>query len=377
MQLFVVGLNFRSAPLSVREKFSVAPDAIPSLIARLKSELALAEAVVLSTCNRFEIYGVASAARRLADPLARILDVLLIERCELSAQRWYVHEGVECIRHLLRVASSLDSLVVGETEIVGQVKRAYQISQAAAGTGKGLNRLFQNALSVSKQVRNLSGIGRCQTSVGSIALELAKKIFGDDLAHQTILVIGAGKMSETTLRHLVGKGTAGILVANRTFERAVELAGQFSAEAVPFDDLGAALLKADIVISSTSAPGYVVSKNGLSSIMAQRRHRPLLLIDLAVPRDIDPRVSELPGVYAANIDELAQLARENLEKRQAEAVLCEQLVLEQAQKLGERIFEQPSEPRRIPVDHDTISAFGVPFSRVVLAGFDIALPGVN
>jgi glutamyl-tRNA reductase len=262
--------------------------------------------------------------------LSAIKETLTPDSFPQFASCVYIHRNETCVQHLFRVTSSLDSLVVGETEIVGQVKKAYQLAQSCGSTGKMLNRLFQKALSVSKEVRTRSGIGRCSTSVGSVALDLAMKIFGEDLNDRTILIIGAGKMGETTLKHLTKHGTKLVLVTNRSYDRALELVSRFQGEAVPFAALPEALAKADIVISSTSAPEYVLHKQELSVAMSQRPDRSLLLIDLAVPRDIDPAALELNSVYLYNIDQLAELARLNMDRRQTEAAACEEFVLNHA-----------------------------------------------
>jgi glutamyl-tRNA reductase len=267
-----------------------------------------------------------------------------------------IHRGEACVQHLFRVASSLDSLVVGETEIVGQVKKAYQLAHASGVTGKVLNRLFQAALSVSKRIRNRTGIGRCSTSVGAVALDVAERIFGDELARQTVLIIGAGKVGETTLRHLRKRGAKTLLISNRSIERARELASEFEGEVVPLNDLARALCRSDLVISSTSAQHHVLTKPELDAAMRTRVRRPILLIDLAVPRDIDPAVQELDGVYLYNIDQLADLARENLQLRQAEAVLSEQLVSDEARKFIVR-FSTAGNPG--PEPHSLSELFAV------------------
>jgi glutamyl-tRNA reductase len=357
MELCIIGLSHRTTPLEFREQFSVAPELVPALVADLKACAGVSEVLVLSTCNRLELYSVTSGAtvqpETLFESIARVkggssdaVDFARLEPC------LYVHKNVACVNHLFRVASSLDSLVLGETEIVGQVKKAYQLAQACGGTGKTLNRLFQKALSVSKEVRTRSGIGRCSTSVGSVALDLATKIFGEDLSNRTILIVGAGKIGETTLKHLTKHGVKTILVANRSFDRALELVSRFQGEAVPMDDLPQALAKADIVVSSTSAPHYVLTPKELTPAMDRRPDRPLLLIDLAVPRDIDPAALQISAVYLYNIDQLAELAKINMERRQSEAALCERLVAENAAKVAASTLivettspRQPAAPR--------------------------------
>jgi glutamyl-tRNA reductase len=265
------------------------------------------------------------------------------------------------------VASSLDSLVVGETEIVGQVKKAYQLAQACGTTGRILNRCFQKALSVSKEVRTRSGIGRCSTSVGSVALDLAMKIFGEDLTDRTILIIGAGKMGETTLKHLSKHGAKSILVANRSYDRALELVEQFQGEAVPFSALAQALAKADIVISSTSAPHYVLGESDIAAALALRPDRPLLLIDLAVPRDIDPAALQVNSVFLYNIDQLSELARLNMERRQTEAAACESLVTRYAEEAVNTLLA--TAPGRTPPIPDRNAPRAVPQFQSVEFGF--------
>jgi glutamyl-tRNA reductase len=347
MELCIIGLNHRTTPLEFREQFAVCADQVPLLLSQLQSTGGLDEAVVLSTCNRLEIYGVSATGRicpeRVLEAVAAVkeqagqsLDLHQVEPC------LYVHRDEACVQHLFRVTSSLDSLVVGETEIVGQVKKAYQLAQSCKTTGKILNRLFQKALSVSKEVRTRSGIGRCSTSVGSVALDLAMKIFGEDLSNRTILIVGAGKMGETTLKHLAKHGAKSILVTNRSYDRAVELVSKFQGQAVRFEDLAAALAQADIVVSSTSAPHYVLGKPELVAAMTGRSDRPILLVDLAVPRDIDPAALEVRSVYLYNIDQLSELARLNMERRQTEAGACEQLVCDYSRQMAAQLLQDRS-----------------------------------
>ena len=347
MELCIIGLNHRTTPIEFREQFAVPADQVPALLARLKTAAGLDEAVVLSTCNRLEVYGVSSTgpidADRILESIAAVTGRSSHSDAFAQARTFlYTHENEACVHHLFRVASSLDSLVVGETEIVGQVKKAYQLAQSSGATGKVLNRLFQKALSISKEVRTRSGIGRCSTSVGSVALDLAMKIFGEDLTDRTILIIGAGKMGETTLKHLTKHGVKSILVANRSLERALELVANFQGEAVPFNELPSALARADIVVSSTSAPHYILGRSETAAAMAKRPDRPLLLIDLAVPRDIDPAALRVNSVYLYNIDQLAELGRMNMERRQTEAVACEKLVVDHARKVADVVLSEPA-----------------------------------
>jgi glutamyl-tRNA reductase len=365
MNLFIIGLNHRTTPLGLREQLSIRQDLIPGLLPRLREEAGLDEIVLLSTCNRLEIYGAASSGRNspervfeamtpLVDPSGRAAAAFAEVKSNL-----YVHAGEACVRHLFRVAASLDSLVVGETEIAGQVKKAYQLAHACGTTGKILNRLFQKSFSVAKEVRTRSGIGRCSTSVSSIALDVAAQIFGDDLGRRSILVIGAGQIGETTLRHAAKRGARSVVVVNRSLERARELAAEFQGEARPFSELGSALAGADIVISSTSAACPILRKPDVADAMAARRDKPLLLVDLAVPRDIDPGVLDLEGVYLYNIDELSEIARHNLELRQQEAAACEAMVSDHAGAWSAQFLsrDQSSEPARSSASATAIQMF--------------------
>jgi glutamyl-tRNA reductase len=346
MEILVFGLNHQTAPVELREKFSIHAARIPGLIQALKARAGLREAAVLSTCNRFEIYGIAEPGSVSLDEVFQT--VTRFSGSEVQSDRWpirecaYEYRDGECIRHLFRVASSLDSLVVGETEIVGQVKTAYQAAHSCGGTGKWLNRLFQKALSVSKEVRSRSGIGRCSTSVGSVSVDLAARIFGEELKDRTILIIGAGKMSEATLRHLAKHGAKSILVSNRSFERAQELARTYSGRAFRLSELPRLLVEADIVISSTSAPVCILHRKDFEHLPRARGGRPLLLIDLAVPRDIDPAVQDFEGIYLYNVDQLSQAARHNMSLRQAEAAECERWIVSHAETAARRLLGVPS-----------------------------------
>lgn len=349
MELCIIGLNHRTTPIEFRERFSVPADRVPALLERLKAGAGLDEAVVLSTCNRLEIYCVSSCGSIESEQILQAVAAVKghegkSKAFAQAASFLYIHKGQDCVRHLFRVASSLDSLVVGETEIVGQVKKAYQIAQECGATGKTLNKLFQKALSVSKEVRTRSGIGRCSTSVGAVALDLAVKIFGEELADRTILIIGAGKMGETTLKHLAKHGVKSVLVANRSFARALELVSVFEGEAVPWNELPRALAQADIVVSSTSAPHYILEERDVKAAMANRADRPMLLIDLAVPRDIDPAALRVNSVYLYNIDQLSELGRMHLARRQTEAAACESMVIEHARQTAAALLAGSTRP---------------------------------
>lgn len=331
MHIVLVGVNHRSAPIEVRERLAFAPEALPAALHRLRTECALPEAAILSTCNRVEIY---AAVSELNGTLSRV-QRFLSDHSRLSpeglAPRLYSLTEPHSIRHLFSVASGLDSMVLGEAEILQQVKRAYELALAHGATGKAMNGLFQRALNTAKAVRQHTGIGRGGTSIGTVAVELSRKIFSG-LDHATVLLIGAGKIGELTLRRLTERGVHRVRVMNRSLERAVALASAYSASAVSFSQLEDQLLEADIVISSTSAPSYLLSAEDLSRTMRGRHQQPLCLVDLGVPRNIDPAAGELENVYLFDIDDLQGLAAQHQSERveastEAQAIINQKVEL--------------------------------------------------
>lgn len=331
MNLFVVGLSYKTAPVAVREKLAGPAAKIRCHGCRLKVRGNLEEVVVVSTCNRVEIYGVGHLGNRAN----ALFQELAGSEADFSSHL-YVKEGAAAVEHLFSVASGLDSMVIGETEITGQVKQAYQAAQEARLTGRVTNRLFQTALQVAKEVRTQTGIGRGSTSVGSVAVELAERIFDRDLSGRTVMIIGAGKMGEACVRHLAKKAAQAVLVVNRSFEKAVALAGEIGGRAVEFADLSSALKEADIVVSSTGCPHTILNRHDLAEVMPQRRNRPLFLVDIAVPRDIDADVQELANVYLYNVDHLEAIVRENVRMRQRELEGCQNIIAERAAALMAR-----------------------------------------
>jgi len=245
----------------------------------------------------------------------------------------YVKEGAAAAEHLFAVASGLDSLVIGETEITGQVKNAYQAAKDAGLVGKKMNRLFQTALSVVKAIRTNTGIGRGATSVGSVAVELAEKVFDRDLSAKTVMILGAGKMGEACVKHLAKRGAQTVLVANRSVERAERLATEFGGRAVRIEDSAAAMTEADILVSSTGSPDIVLKREDVAKILPARGNRPLVLVDIAVPRDIDPAVADLPNVFLYDIDDLQRVVATNLRGRFDEAVEADRIVSEEVERL--------------------------------------------
>jgi len=328
MHLTLVGLSHKTAPVDIREKLTFPANVQQSALSALTASDAVAEAVIVSTCNRTEIYAV--TAENFDGPGA-IIDFMCdyhdLDRHEL-VRYLYISEGEAVVRHLFRVVASLDSMVLGEAQILGQVKEAYEHSFEAGGSQRIFNKLFRQSFEVGKRVRTETEIGENAVSISYAAVELAKKVF-DTLEGRTILVVGAGKMSELTAKHLVSQGVKEVLVANRTFARAQELADKFEGTAIPYDELFTRMADADIVISSTAATGYVITKNEVAAARKGRRRGPLFLIDIALPRDIDPAVNDLADVYLYNIDDLNGVVSANLEERMHEAELAEVIIAEE------------------------------------------------
>ncbi len=303
MHVVVVGLNHRTAPIELRERLAFRREQLSEAFARLREQVGLEEAAILSTCNRVEIYAGVGAVDGTVPRLFRFLsDHAAIELPQL-AERLYSYQEPQSVAHLFAVASGLDSMVLGEGEILHQVKHAYERARESGATGKALNGLFQRALNAAKAVRSQTAIGQGCVSIGTVAVELAEKIFGR-LSGTSVLLIGAGKIGELTLRRLADRGVARVRVMNRTFERASALSSVYGAEACLLAELPQRVAEADIVISSTSAPSVLLRREEVASAMRQRHQRPLCVVDLGVPRNIDPSVGGLENVYLFDVDDL-------------------------------------------------------------------------
>ena len=326
--LFALGINHRTAPVEVRERLSVNDVQLGEALNSLHSGVKVPEAAILSTCNRTEIYFRESGQ----EGEERVLDWLGgfhgIRRGELEAYL-YRHRDNEAVMHTLRVACGLDSMILGEPQILGQMKSAYQHAHEAGTLGLSLERLFQHAFATAKDVRTSTAIGASAVSVAFAAVSLARQIFGD-LKPLTALVIGAGETIELALRHLAGHGIGHVIVANRTVERAHTLGDRFNAEPIPLNALPDYLHRADIVISSTAAPLPILGKGAVERAIRKRRHRPIFMVDIAVPRDIEPEVAELEDIYLYTVDDLQQVINENMASRQAAAEQAEQIIATRA-----------------------------------------------
>ena len=333
-QIVSIGTSHHIAPIEFREKLAFSEAQLTESLQHLRESYQIHEAVILSTCNRVEVYAVVNSVRT-ADTAAKMLVEFLSHYHRIgvgSLKKWtYLHHNLETIQHLFRVTASLDSMVVGESQILGQVKTAYDTSREAGGGGAILNRLFTKAFSVGKRVRSETTIATGAVSISYAAVELAKKIF-NTLEGKTVAILGAGEMSELTAKHLVSNGVSNVIVANRTYERAVKVAEKFNGTPIAYDNDLDFLIDADIVISSTDAPDYLIKRQPLANIMRKRKHRYMFLIDIAVPRDIDPDVSKIDHAFLYNIDDLEAVVASNLKDRQQEANRAEQIVAEEAKR---------------------------------------------
>jgi glutamyl-tRNA reductase len=340
MNVVVIGLSHHSSPVELRERFAFADAKIPDALKSLRDSGIAHEAVILSTCNRVEIY--AATSLEPAKAFIELKQFLKTAHAfdEPLKEEIYTLGEPQSMQHLFKVASGLDSMVLGETEILGQLKEAYKLAHQHKHTGAKLNKAFQRAFHVAKHIRTHTNIQRGSVSVASVAVELAEKIFSS-LAEREVLVIGAGEMSEKTARALLSRGAKSIIVASRSHERAQVLAKEFGGRAVQFNDWSAEFEKIDIAISSTSAPHHILDRAKLESLMKLRKNRPLLLIDIAVPRDIAPEVNFLENVYLYNIDDLQSIADDYLKQRKEEIVRCEEIIAEKVKPLLEMKKVQP------------------------------------
>lgn len=324
MNIHVIGLNHRTAHVALREKLSFTEASAVACLERVR-ELGLAhEAAVLSTCNRVEFYHVwdrPDSFESITQFLSQFHKVHLPD----FEKSLYFYRDQDAVRHLFRVTSGLDSMVMGETEILGQVKKAYAVASSLKSTGPILNGLFQRSFNVAKLLRTETKVHEGGLSVSSVAVQLAEKIFGD-LSSRTVLLIGAGEMSEQTVQRLVHRGVKKIIASNRSFEKAESMAQRFQGRAVRLDDIGSVIHEVDIVISSTAAPHYLIRREDVARFMQDRRQRTLFMIDIAVPRDIDPEVNTLDNVYLYNIDDLKEVTEKNLEESLKERQKAEGMI---------------------------------------------------
>ena len=320
MRLLAVGINHKTAPLEIRERVAFAPDRLPEALHDLRARSRVEEAAILSTCNRTEL--VCCTKNTTANEVVTWLGNYHHLRQEQVAPYVYLHPEQNAVRHMLRVASGLDSMILGEPQILGQIKSAYATAMQAGTVGTLLGRLFQHTFSVAKQVRTDTAIGSSPVSVAFAAVSLAKQIF-DDLPQRTVMLIGAGETIELAARHLHENGIGRIIIANRTVEKAHALASNFSGYAIELAEIPAHLAEADIVISSTASPLPILGKGAVERAIKARKHRPMLMVDIAVPRDIEPEVGDLRDIYLYTVDDLQEIIQEGLKSRQEAAKQAE------------------------------------------------------
>lgn len=343
MSVLVIGLSHRTSPVELRERFAFADARIPEALRQLRSSGLADEAVILSTCNRVELYTATrlEPARAFSELKQFLADAQNYPK-PLGSELYTLPEP-QSVQHLFQVACGLDSMVLGETEILGQLKRAYDLALQNGHTGARLNKVFQRAFNVAKHIRTATQIQRGSISVASVAVELAEKIFSSLSGHE-VMVIGAGDTSEKTARALLSRGAKSIVVANRSFDKAEALARELGGRAVIFEDWTREFAHVDIAISSTAAPHHLLDAATLAPLMKARHQRPLLLIDIAVPRDIDPAVNHLDNVYLYNVDDLQGIANNYLEQRREEIAHCQAIIAERVKGLLDPVRPAGGDP---------------------------------
>ena len=338
MKLWLAGVSHKTAPVEVRERLAFPESSIPRALEALLASPGMAEGMILSTCNRVEV---CVTSQDDADPFPALSEAMTGARG--LGPELYQYEGRAAIHHLFRVASSLESMVLGEPQILGQMKAAYAASKSAGALNGLLESVLTRAFGVAKRVRSETGIGQMAVSVSYAAVELARKIFGS-LNGRTVMIVGSGKMSQLAARHLRRSGASHIFVTNRTGERAVEMAALFQGTAVDYSRFAAMLPEVDILIASSAAPHYVLTKEEVQRAIAVRKNRPMFLIDIAVPRNIDPAVDKVDNVFLYDIDDLQGVVNANLQSRMKEAERAEEIVLQEVERMMSRLQVQEVTP---------------------------------
>jgi len=325
MHIVIIGLSHKTAPVEIREKLAFAPTAMERPLRQMLELSTITEGLIISTCNRVELCAVTKEPDAAIAELRRFLAEYHEVTAEEINENLFDYQGEEAIRHLFRVSSSLDSMVLGEPQILGQIKTAYGYAAEFKTAGLILNRFLHKAFSVAKRVRTETAIASNAVSVSFAAVELARKIF-DRLDNKGVMIIGAGEMCELAARHFVANGISKVLVTNRTFERAEKMAAEFDGKAVPFDSFVDHLAEVDIIMTSTGAPNFILGKRQMEEVLKRRKNRPMFLIDIAVPRDIDPKVNDISNTYLYDVDDLQGVVQANLKERQKEAGKAEAIV---------------------------------------------------
>ena len=331
LKIINIGMNHETAPVELRECLSSEPDNMVRALLTMRDTPCIREGFLLSTCNRIEGLVIADEGEEAKNSLVSLMSGIGNIGEEKFIPSLYTNEGMDAVRHIFMVASSLDSMVVGEPQILGQIKDAYAEAARQKTSGVILNRMMHRAFHAAKRVRTETGICEAAVSISYAAVELAKKIF-HVLEDKTVLLIGAGEMAELAARHFLAQGVRSMAVANRTFERAVQMAELFKAQPVSFEEITSQLKEVDIVVSSTASQGSVITYEQVKGCLRKRRNRPLFLIDIAVPRDVEPKVNELDNVYVYDVDDLKGIIQINMEQRQQEAIKAERIVREEVVK---------------------------------------------
>ena len=324
-KIILIGLNHKTAPIEIRECFAFSDDDARVALTALCAEPSIEEAVILSTCNRVELIMVAAEAAEAVERAKAFLSQTKQVPLDRFDESLYIHKGEAAARHLFRVAASLDSMVLGEPQILGQVKAAYRTATEQKSSGVILNRLLHRTFFIAKRIRTETGIGDHAVSISYAAIELARKIFGS-LRKKKVLLIGAGEMAELAVEHLIRNRADSVFVANRTFERGMELAARYKGTAIRFEEIMPHLEQVDIIISSTGSQEYILHPSDIKGIMRHRRNRPLFFIDIAVPRDIDPRINQINNAYVYDIDDLNEVVDDNIQDRRREAIKADRII---------------------------------------------------
>ncbi len=324
-KIILIGLNHKTAPIEIRECFAFSDDDARVALTALCAEPSIEEAVILSTCNRVELIMVAAEAAEAVERAKVFLSQTKQVPLDRFDESLYIHNGEAAARHLFRVAASLDSMVLGEPQILGQVKAAYRTATEQKSSGVILNRLLHRTFFIAKRIRTETGIGDHAVSISYAAIELARKIFGS-LRKKKVLLIGAGEMAELAVEHLIRNRADSVFVANRTFERGMELAARYKGTAIRFEEIMPHLEQVDIIISSTGSQEYILHPSDIKGIMRHRRNRPLFFIDIAVPRDIDPRINQINNAYVYDIDDLNEVVDDNIQDRRREAIKADRII---------------------------------------------------
>ncbi|MBI5187701.1 MAG: glutamyl-tRNA reductase [Nitrospirae bacterium] len=330
MKVLIVGLNHKTADIDIREKLSFNGLKLEDGMIKFKGLPEVEEAMILSTCNRVELYANVSDAEKASMSIKGFLSRFHNIDMAVLDNVLYIYDDVAAIRHVFRVASSLDSMVVGEPQILGQLKEAFEFALEKKTTGLLLNKLMKKAISVAKRVRTETRIAENAVSISFAAVELARKIF-TDLSEKSFMLLGAGEMAELAARHLMNNGVKEVIVANRTYERACELANEFNGRPVKFDEFPQEMVHTDIVICSTGAPRYVLMKDQMQKVMKERKQKPVFIIDISVPRNIDPKINQLENVYLYDIDDLQGIVDANMLERHKEAEKAERIIEEEVE----------------------------------------------